>query len=106
MPLDRDADSTHAVQTYSRLLDGVRAYIKNLNTHRAYRKFRKARAAMRRHGTGLDGFDLAKTLTRYSERGHDYVDTLHRIMSANDLASLDRALLHGAQMAGLGLSGG
>ncbi|MBL6935158.1 MAG: glucosaminidase domain-containing protein [Alphaproteobacteria bacterium] len=106
VPLDRDADSTHAVRAYSRLIDGVHAYIDNLNTHRAYREFRKTRATMRRLGTGLDGLDLAKTLTRYSERGHDYVNTLHRIMAANDLAPLDHARLHGAQMAGLGLSGG
>jgi Bax protein len=106
IPLDRDADSTHAVQVYSRLIDGVHAYIDNLNTHRAYREFRKNRATMRRLGTSLDGFGLARTLARYSERGHDYVDTLHTIMSTNDLAPLDRASLHGAQIAGLGLSGG
>ena len=106
VPLDRDADGTHAVRTYNRLIDGVHAYIDNLNTHRAYREFRKARATMRLVGTGLDSFGLAKTLMRYSERGQDYVDTLHTIMSANDLAPLDRARLHGAQIAGLTLSGG
>ncbi len=106
VPLDRDADGTHAVRTYNRLIDGVHAYIDNLNTHRAYREFRKARATMRLVGTGLDSFGLAKTLMRYSERGQDYVDTLHTIMSANDLATLDRARLHGAQIAGLTLSGG
>ena len=106
VPLDRDADGTHAVRAYNRLIDGVHAYIDNLNTHRAYREFRKARATMRRVGTGLDSFGLAKTLMRYSERGQDYVDTLHTIMSANDLAPLDRARLHGAQIAGLMPSGG
>jgi len=106
VPLDRDADGTHAVRTYNRLIDGVHAYIDNLNTHRAYREFRKARATMRLVGTGLDSFGLAKTLMRYSERGQDYVDTLHTIMSANDLAPLDRARLHGSQIAGLMPSGG
>jgi len=96
VPFDRDVGSTHAVRVYSRLIDGVHDYIDNLNTHRAYGEFRKVRAAMHRLGTDLDGFSLAKTLTRYSERGHDYVDTLHAIMSANDLVPLDRARLHGA----------
>jgi Bax protein len=106
IPADRDAGSTHAVRVYSRLIDGVQAYVDNLNTHRAYGDFRKARAAMHRLGADLDGFSLAKTLTRYSKRGHDYVDTLHTIISINDLAPLDRAQLHGAQMAGLMPDGG
>jgi Bax protein len=106
VPADRDAGSTHAVRAYSRLIDSVQAYIDNLNTHRAYGEFRMARAAMHRLGTDLDGFSLAKTLTRYSQRGHDYVDSLHTIISINDLAPLDRAQLHGAQLAGVMPDGG
>jgi Bax protein len=106
VPLGRDAGSTHAVRAYSRLIDGVYGYIYNLNTHRAYGEFRKTRATMHRLGTDLNGFSLANTLTRYSERGHDYVDTLRTIISSNDLAPLDRAQLHGAQLAGLMPDGG
>ena len=61
---------------------------------------------MRRRGTGPEGLALAKTMTRYSERGQDYVRALCLIISANDLAPLDHARLRGRQVAWLGLFGG
>ncbi|MBL6927753.1 MAG: glucosaminidase domain-containing protein [Rhodospirillales bacterium] len=92
-PKDRDAGKTHRVRAFDSLLDSVRAYVRNLNTHRAYREFRKERAAMRRDGKPVNGVELAKTLTSYSERGQDYVTTLRRIMGVNTLHKLDSARL-------------
>jgi len=92
-PKARDAGKKHRVRAFDSLLDSVRAYVRNLNTHRAYREFRKKRAEMRRDGKPVDGVQLAMTLTSYSERGKDYVVTLRRIMGANTLHKLDGARL-------------
>ena len=104
VPNDRDEGASHAVKVYGHLREGVQAYLRNLNTHRAYAKFRKVRAGMRAKDGDLKGYDLAGTLDRYSQRGHDYVETLRLIMWANDLMALDQARLNGAEMARLAMS--
>lgn len=73
--------------------DAVNAYALNLNTHRAYKSLRQKRATLRQAGQSLSGYDLAKTLTKYSERGQGYVDTLHQIMRVNKLRPTDEAYL-------------
>lgn len=93
VPLNRDDGKTHAIKAFPNLLTAVRAYAHNLNSHRAYAEFRSRRAALRVAGQPLDGVDLARTLHRYSERGEDYVETLHVIMRVNDLPSFDGAAL-------------
>jgi Bax protein len=89
-PLDRGRDDGVVVRTFDGLQHSVRSYVHNLNTHNAYRKFRAQRVAMRdRHGY-VDGFDLAGTLEKYSERGPDYVRTIRSIIARNGFRSLDR----------------
>lgn len=83
----------YRVAAFETPLDSVHAYAHNLNTHRAYREFRRKRAAMRAAGAPLGGLELADTLTRYSERGGDYVRTLKQMMRANGLPGLDTARL-------------
>ncbi len=103
-PKDIDPGKTHRVRAFDDLIGSVRAYTRNLNTHRAYRGFRERRAELRQDGEVLNGRHLAETLTSYSQRGEDYVRTLERIMSANALHKLDDAKLDagdsGLRMAG------
>ena len=93
-PAQRDEGMTHRVKAFSTLVDSVRAYVANLNTHRAYATFRRDRAAMRASGRPVDGMVLAGRLTRYSERGAGYVKTIRSIISVNRLSQLDDARLH------------
>ena len=65
----------------------------NLNTHRAYAGLRERRVAMRAEGQPLSGRLLAETLDRYSERGVEYVKSLHAIMRVNHLDAADSAYL-------------
>ncbi len=74
-------------------LDAVRAYARNLNTHRAYTRMRTLRAKIRTEGRQPTGYELAETLDKYSERGQAYVDGLHAIMRVNKLAAADEAKL-------------
>ena len=93
VPLKHESGKTHKVRAFRSLLDSVRSYARNLNTHRAYRKLRTLRQKMRGDGTPIRGRQLIETLTSYSERGEDYVRDLRAIMSINNLDGLDAAKL-------------
>jgi len=73
--------------------DAVNAYMLNLNTHNAYTKMRVTRVRLRKAGKKVTGFELAKTLDRYSERGEAYVKGLHSLMRINKLRYTDDAYL-------------
>ncbi len=94
-PRKRDGDKDHRVRAFTSLMDAVESYVLNLNTHRAYRQFRKERLALRARGQRLTGTELARTLTSYSERGSKYVRTIQSIINSNQLQSLDKARLGG-----------
>lgn len=91
IPKDRKEGMTHKVKAFDTLSDSVAGYMRNLNTHGAYKSLRAARATMRDHGIKLDGWKLAETLTKYSERGEKYVKSIRLIIDANDLRELDAA---------------
>ncbi len=82
--------------SFPSLLDAVRSYVHNLDTHHAYHAFRRARAEARRAGRDLDGLALAATLTAYSELGRDYVDDVESVIRGNGLDRLDDARLDSA----------
>ncbi len=100
LPREREDGKRHRVKAFKSLLHSVRAYARNLNSHRAYREFRAARGDLRRNGAPLSGRKLVDTLKRYSERGLDYVKTLRSIMAVNKLGPLDEARLSRSAHAG------
>lgn len=84
------------VKSFDELLEGVRSYARNLNTHNAYAGFRNMRAKMRQSApdiSGLNSMRLIETLESYSERGRDYIDTIKTIIRVNNLRRLDGARL-------------
>ena len=83
----------YAVRAFESPLQSVQDYARILNTHWAYADFRDKRAALLEAGQPLDSWELAKTLTRYSERREDYVKSLHAIKRVNNLRPLDAAKL-------------
>jgi len=93
VPLKRDQGKNHQVKAFDTLIDSVRAYTLNLNSHRAYRDFRKSRQAIRRAGAPLDSRVLAGNLQKYSERGQAYVAALRGLIDFNGLSPLDDARL-------------
>ncbi|MBM08224.1 MAG: hypothetical protein CMF69_01405 [Magnetovibrio sp.] len=100
VPQRRDEGKYHRVKIFKSLLHSVRAYIRNLNSHRAYNQFRKKRHAQRSEGNMPRGYNLVDTLLRYSERGEKYIRTLRLIMVANKLDRLDKARLGHVSEAG------
>jgi len=95
-PKDREEGKTHKVKAYDALIDSVRDYMLNLNTHRAYRGIRNDRSAMRRQGEPIDGVVLSRNLLSYSAIGQRYVDALRSIIRANNLRRLDDARFAGS----------
>jgi len=80
---------------FASLAEAVESYVHNLNIHRAYSGFRELRSKMRAEGQIPDGFELARELTRYSERRLDYVRDVRGLIRANNLKPFDRARLDG-----------
>jgi len=92
-PKDADADKGHKIMKFNVLQASVRAYQRNLNTHRTYREFRKARAELRDLNKPLDSMELSKYLNKYAETGNQYVEVLQKIIKQNNLKDFDDARL-------------
>lgn len=69
------------------------SYMRNLNTHPAYRDMRNLRAELTALGETPTGERLAEGLLRYSERGADYVDFVQSMIRSNNLGLADTARL-------------
>jgi uncharacterized FlgJ-related protein len=89
----RSEHGDHKIASYETPLQSVMAYMRNLNTHKNYESLRARRAELRRSGAKVTGWELANTLTQYSERGQGYVDSLHGLMKTNMLMPTDEAYL-------------
>ena len=83
----------YRIAAFDTPLESVESYLLNINTNRAYAALRDRRAEMRARGEAISGWDLAETLTSYSERGAEYVESLHAIMRVNKLQATDDAFL-------------
>jgi Bax protein len=81
------------VASFPSLLDGVLAYVTNLNRHAAYATLRAVRARLRKSGGTLSGHALAEGLADYSVRGMAYVNTLRSLIATHRLEMFDRAKL-------------
>lgn len=78
-----EADFT--VRTFPTLLDSVRSYMNNLNTHWAYKEFRRIRAE---EGPS-EGLKLVQALQKYSERKGDYVESIRNVIEYNEFTRFD-----------------
>ncbi len=92
----REGMGDYRIAAYDSPLESIQAYMQNINTHPSYAELRAARAGMRVSEQSIpSGWALAEMLTRYSERGAEYVETLHTIMRVNRLQATDEAVLVG-----------
>ena len=92
-PAGAESDTKHKVMKFKVLKASVRAYQRNLNTHKSYKEFRKARAELRSNGKELDSIILSKHLDKYAETGTKYVEILQKIIEQNNLKDFDDAKL-------------
>ena len=94
VPDGRDDGKEHMIKSFDTLFESVKAYVRNLNTHRAYREYRTLRADLRQESKPLDGRVLAGKLHRYSELGVEYVNAIRALISYNKLNRFDDARLN------------
>lgn len=80
------------VTSFRSVTHSVRSYMHNLNTHRAYRKFRAERARIRGERAPT-GDELAAYLEAYSEQREVYVRTIRRVIRDNRLEKLSQRRL-------------
>jgi len=92
-PKEADGNEGHKVMKFNVLQASVRAYQRNLNTHRSYENFRLARAHLRDKGQPLDSIILSQFLKNYAETGNQYVEVLQKIIKQNNLKDFDDAKL-------------
>ncbi|MDC3004711.1 glucosaminidase domain-containing protein [Candidatus Pelagibacter sp.] len=90
-PAAADKGDKHKVMAFSVLKSSVRAYQRNLNTHKSYKVFRKERATQRDNEENLDSTLLANYLNSYAETGEEYVKILKQIINQNNLKDFDKA---------------
>jgi Bax protein len=83
VPDARSTGSAYEVAVFQSPAESVRSYIHNLNTHDAYKNFRRMRFQFRKQGENPDGYSLAKTLMAYSERSHDYIREIQDMITNN-----------------------
>ena len=93
---ESDGKPVPRLKRFDDLAAAVDAYVRNLNTYRAYADFRRARAGLRAAGTVPSGPLLANYLDRYSEQGSVYTALIKTLMRSNDLAAFDRSKLRRA----------
>ena len=90
-PAGSDEDDTHKVMKFKILKASVRAYQRNLNTHKSYKKFRKVRAIQRDVYGSLNSLELANYLDKYAQTGNEYTKILKKIIEQNKLTDFDDA---------------
>jgi len=90
-PAHRKAGSTQEAKVFSSAAESVRAYIYNLNTSIAYKRFRGLRKQMRRRGEKLDATILAGGLATYPEHGAGYVKSIRVLIRHNQALMLQQS---------------
>lgn len=93
VPAGREAGRSYAIRAFETLQGSIESYMRNLNSHRAYRKFRQVRAARRAKGEPLLGSTLAPLLRSYSAQGSKYIAAIRSIIAKNELEVFDRVEL-------------
>ncbi len=90
-PTGSDVNDSHKVMKFKILKASVRAYQRNLNTHKSYREFRKVRAIQRDVFGTLNSLELVNYLDKYAETGQEYIVILKKIIEQNKLKDFDDA---------------
>ncbi len=88
-PLDRGKEKNHKILRFPILRASVKAYKKNLNTHKGYKAFREKRFSMRKKNKSISGVKLIHTLENYAQTGKEYTKTLAQIIDQNLLTDFE-----------------
>jgi Bax protein len=83
VPSRRNDGAAHEVAKFDDLSSAMYSYMRNLNSHPAYKDLRLIRQKHRENQRPITAYSLAGGLIKYSERGDEYVDELRHMMKTN-----------------------
>jgi Bax protein len=83
VPKRRNDGAEHEVAKFNDLSTAMYTYMRNLNRHNAYREMRTIRKQLRNKMKPVSAVALSEGLTKYSERGDDYVIELKQMLRVN-----------------------
>lgn len=101
VPTGRGEGLRHEVKSFPTVADSVRSYLYTLNSGRAYSSLRQIRQQLEEREGRFTGLELATGLTKYSERGADYVASIQRLIKSNNLSSYTEAFYENLQHSGV-----
>ncbi|MBD42475.1 MAG: hypothetical protein CMI92_03380 [Pelagibacteraceae bacterium] len=88
IPKERQVGEDHYVKSFVNLKESVKSYMKNINTHKAYKSFREKRFQYRQNNRSLDPIVLVHELSSYAEL-NNYTEILQLIIEKNELYIFD-----------------
>ena len=88
IPRERKEGDKHLIKNFPSFDKSVESYFKNLNTHYAYKKFRKIRSQINKKDLLTNIKLLTETLDVYAE-DEFYVDTINSIIDSNKFNQFD-----------------
>lgn len=83
VPAARPAGQSYEVRQFDSMEASVEAFIRNLNTHFAYKDLREMRLQEREADDTVTSGTMTAGLMSYSERGQDYIDELNQMIRIN-----------------------
>lgn len=83
VPRRRSEGSTHEVAKFETVNEAVATYIRNLNSHPAYKPLRVNRYDARLNNEKPSGHDMAIGLQKYSAKGMEYVEIIRAMIDKN-----------------------
>ncbi|MBF7072838.1 glucosaminidase domain-containing protein [Glaciecola sp. MH2013] len=83
VPKRRNDGAAHEVAKFENLSTAVYTYLRNLNRHDAYKELRAIRKQLREKMLPISASALSEGLTKYSERGDEYIVELKQMLRVN-----------------------
>ena len=79
----------YSIRIFPSLEDSIRAYMKNLNTNLAYKKFRELRYRYYKNHKKFNGLIAANTMIKYSQRKENYIRLLKKLIKFHNWEKYD-----------------
>ncbi len=83
VPKERIQGATHEIRIYDNVESSIASYMLNLNTNKAYRRFRDIRWELRLEGVAMEPILMCEGLKYYSQRRMEYVNLLQKMIRSD-----------------------
>ena len=88
VPFEREDGKKHWIKNFTSINKSVESYFQNINSHYAYKNFRKLRSQIRDLNNDFNIKILTNALDVYAE-DESYVETINLIIDSNKLNQFD-----------------